>query len=157
MTASALSPPDVSTGRRVVVGMDDDPASLDALRFAATEAAYRGGEVVAIHVWRYPTSWGYPMVWPEDASPDKFFLAELTRRIAQVHAERARAGEAEVPITAQVVEGVDALALTTAAESAGLLVLGARHHNRFLGSVSQACINHPVCPVVVVPHTEASP
>ncbi|MEJ7705139.1 MAG: hypothetical protein WKF47_16490 [Geodermatophilaceae bacterium] len=30
-------------------------------------------------------------------------------------------------------------------------MLGARHHNRLLGSVSQMCTSHPPCPVVVVP------
>ena len=137
---------------RVVVGMDDDAVSVDALRFAAREAAYRGGDVVAVHAWHYPAAtWGYPMVWPQEASPREYILTELRKTIAGVQAERLLAGEPGIAIAAEVVEGIGEFALHAAAEHAGLLVLGTRHHNRFLGSVSQACINHPVCPIVLVP------
>lgn len=131
--------------------MDDDPVSVAALRFAATEAAYRGGDVLAVHVWHYPNTWGYPMVWPEETSPGTYILNELQKTVDAAIAERAEAGEPAVPIIAEVLEGVNAFALSAAAHGAALLVLGARHHNRLLGSVSQACTNHPPCPVVVVP------
>ncbi|MEP6853279.1 MAG: universal stress protein [bacterium] len=146
----------VDLRNRVVVGLDDDPVSVEALRFAATEAAYRGGDVVAMHVWHYPSTWGYPMAWPEEASLGELILPELQRTVEQVVAERAAAGEAAVAITTQVVQGVDSFALCAAAHSGALLVLGARHHNRLLGSVSQACVNHPPCPVVIVPIAEAT-
>lgn len=131
--------------------MDDDAVSVDALRFAAREAAYRGGDVLAVHVWHYPNAWGYPMVWPDETSPGDYILTELRKTVADVQTERSLAGEPEVPISAEVVEGVAAFALNALAAHAGLLVLGTRHHNRFLGSMSQACINHPVCPIVLVP------
>jgi len=75
--------------------------------------------------------------------------------VARVLAERVAAGEPDVEITAMVVEGVNADELRRAAEGVALLVLGARHHSRVLGSVSSAVLSHsadgPACPVVVVP------
>jgi len=73
-----------------------------------------------------------------------------------VLAERAATGEPSVAITAQVMEGASAATLTAAARGAALLVLGARHHNRLLGSVSEACISHASCPIAVVPAAGAA-
>lgn len=155
ITESAPSPTDTPLesdrpNTRVVVGMDDDPASLAALRFAATEAAYRGGDVLAVHVWHYPAMWGYP-VWPEQTDLGSYISDQLREKANAVTTERAEAGEPVVSIAVEVVEGVTAAILHRAARDAALLVLGARHHSLLLGSVSRACSNHPPCPVVVVP------
>jgi nucleotide-binding universal stress UspA family protein len=140
---------------RVVVGMDDDPASVAALRFAATEAAYRGGDVVALHVFHYPSIWGVFPVWPEEGQPAAFIGAGLQETVDGVLAERVAAGEPAVEITPLVVEGINADELRRAAAGVALLVLGARHHSRVLGSVSSTVLNHSAhglsCPVVVVP------
>lgn len=140
---------------RVVVGMDDDPASMAALRFAAVEAAYRGGDVVALHVFHYPSIWGVFPVWPEEGQPAGYLCEQLQATVDAVLAERAAAGEPAVEITAMVVEGVDVDELRRAAAGVALLVLGARHHSRILGSVSSMMLSHsadgPACPVVVVP------
>ena len=144
---------------RVVVGMDGDPVSVAALRFAAVEAAYRGGDVLAVHVWHYPSTWGawgVPTVWPDETNPGIFILEQLQQSVDVVLAERAATGEPIVAITAQVMEGASAATLTAAARGAALLVLGARHHNRLLGSVSEACISHASCPIAVVPAAGAA-
>lgn len=158
MTITAPAPTPVSTRtdamatrHRIVVGLDDDPVSVEALRFAATEAAYRGVDVVAVHVWQWPSTWGMPMIWPEEADPGGFILDQLEQTVAGVLAERAVAGDPLVSIQPEVVQGVTVAALRDACREADLLVLGARHHNRFLGSVSSACAGHPRCPVVIVP------
>lgn len=151
-SSSTRSSPETADGHhRVVVGMDDNAASKAALRFAATEAAYRGGDVLAINVWHYPYTWGLPTVWPEEANPSAYIMSQLQQIVDATLSERAAAGEPAVPITVEVVEGDAATVLNTVSRHALLLVLGARHHNRLLGSVSQACTNHPPCPVVVVP------
>lgn len=130
--------------------MDDDPASLAALRFAATEAAYRGADVLAVHVWHYPPMWGYP-VWPEQLDLGSYISDKLNQTADAISAERADAGDPAVSIKVEVVQGVTAATLHEIASDAALLVLGARHHSLLLGSVSRACSNHPPCPVVVVP------
>lgn len=139
------------SGSRVVVGMDDDPVSVTALRFAAREAAYRHGDVLAVHVWHYPTTWGYPIAWTAEDDLGSYILAGLQKAVQTVQAERAVADEPAVSIVTEVRQGMYSDQLLAAAHGAALLVLGARHHNRLLGSVSQACINHPPCAVVVVP------
>jgi nucleotide-binding universal stress UspA family protein len=56
---------------------------------------------------------------------------------------------------AKVLDETIAEALLHAAAGAGLLVVGSRGHGTFagimLGSVSQHCVQHAPCPVVVVP------
>lgn len=137
---------------RVVVGMDEDPASVAALRFAATEAAYRGCDVLAVHVWQYPAMWGYPVL-PDQTDLGKYLLDQLRATVQGVLDERRQAAEPPVKIAVEVLEGATAAALHDAAHDAQLLVLGARHHNWLVGSISRACSNHPPCPVVVVPTT----
>lgn len=139
---------------RVVVGVDDSPGSLAALRYAVTEAAYRDGEVLAMHVWQYPTSWGFGGVWTGDYDPGAYLSEALTKTVADLQTERAAAGEKAVRIVTLVEQGLSANALIAAATGSALLVMGARHHNRLLGSVSQACINHAPCPILLVPHTD---
>ena len=154
-TPATLGTDPATLAARVVVGMDDDPASVAALRFAAVEAAYRGGDVVALHVFHYPSIWGVFPVWPEEGQPAGYLSEQLRATVDAVLAEREAAGEPAVEITAMVVEGVNVDELRRAAAGVALLVLGARHHNRILGSVSSMVLSHsadgPACPVVVVP------
>jgi nucleotide-binding universal stress UspA family protein len=57
-----------------------------------------------------------------------------------------------------VVQGNAAHVLIEASRDARMLVVGSRGHGAFagmvLGSVSQHCVQHMTCPVVVVPSTE---
>ena len=80
---------------------------------------------------------------------------EPQRRAADMLSDEIAALRPDVPVASQVVEGRPADALTAAAVDADLLVLGSRGLGGFsgllLGSVSQQCIHHAPCPVVVVP------
>jgi nucleotide-binding universal stress UspA family protein len=64
------------------------------------------------------------------------------------------ASDSEVHVDATVAEGPAASVLVDAAEGADLLVVGSRGHGGFvgllLGSVSQQCVTHAPCPVLVV-------
>lgn len=62
---------------------------------------------------------------------------------------------APVPVLTRVLHGHPAQVLLDAAGGTQLLVVGSRGHGAFagmlLGSVSQHCVQHASCPVVVVP------
>jgi nucleotide-binding universal stress UspA family protein len=84
-------------------------------------------------------------------------LSDL-HRAAEDLLERAIADAGDetegVEIERQVVEGPAAEVLVNAATPGDLLVVGSRGHGGFggllLGSVSQQCVHHAPCPVVVV-------
>jgi nucleotide-binding universal stress UspA family protein len=65
-----------------------------------------------------------------------------------------------VTATPVLVEGQPADALCAEAEGAELLVVGSRglggFHGLLVGSVSQQCVHHAPCPVVVVPHRQGA-
>jgi nucleotide-binding universal stress UspA family protein len=75
--------------------------------------------------------------------------------VAGVDGARAsRDAHVDVAVRAEVVQGAAGLQLTRAAEHASALVVGSSGHGAFagmvLGSVSEYCIHHATCPVVVV-------
>jgi nucleotide-binding universal stress UspA family protein len=137
---------------RIVVGVDGSDGGRRALHWAIREASTRGGAVQAV------TAWHCDDLDPAHAD-DPVELRE--------HAERVLADEiaalpsSGVVIAAEVVEGLAADVLATAARDADLLVLGGHGHSRVwhtvLGSVSEACIAKAACPVVVVPSPHPAP
>ena len=138
----------------VVVGVDDSPASLEALRVAASEAALRGVGVCAIHVWQYPSSWGMPLNWPAGANPGEFVRERLIEEVQRVQSARRAADEPSVNVSIEVIEGDAEDELRAAAKDASMLVLGERHHQGLtpmMGSVASALVPHPPCPVLIVP------
>ncbi len=133
---------------RIVVGVDGSPSSVAALTWAVRQAGLTGCVVDAIHAWQYPVSYGWAYSEPE---PQLSVLASesLEKAIAQ-----ARQADESVEIRAHVVEQSPAQALLAASEGAELLVVGSRGHGGFtgmmLGSVSQHCVHHAPCPVLVI-------
>ncbi|NUT36641.1 MAG: universal stress protein [Hamadaea sp.] len=135
---------------RWVVGVDGSTGSLCALRWAVHEAHLHGGTVHALMAYDW-------------AGTEAALLAGLgpegERRRAEEILEAAvtevRREYADVPISAEALLGKPALKLVEAATEADLLVVGSRGHSHLrqavLGSVSEACIRHARCPVVVVP------
>jgi nucleotide-binding universal stress UspA family protein len=86
-------------------------------------------------------------------------LAEVAARVlSQAVTETVDpAGPAEasnVKVSSMVCEGNAAQVLLQAAHGADLLVVGSRGHGGFaealLGSVSQHCVHHAQCPIVIV-------
>jgi nucleotide-binding universal stress UspA family protein len=145
-----------TTGGVVVVGVDGSEPSKDALRWAIRYARMTGATVRAVTVWHFPTSFGWG---PLPAIPEMDLEADA--RAALKEAVEAVTDTAE-PVTLQteVVEGPPALMLLRAAEGADLLVVGSRGHGAFagmlIGSVSEHCVHHASCPVVVVRHPHHS-
>jgi nucleotide-binding universal stress UspA family protein len=73
--------------------------------------------------------------------------------VTEAMAELPESGR-QVEIRPKVAEGNAAQVLLDASDGADLLVVGSRGHGGFaealLGSVSQHCVHHATCPVVVI-------
>ena len=135
--------------RRIVVGVDGSPASVRALAWAVREGRLSGGVVEVICAWQYPVGYGWAMT---DADPE---IRELSMEtLEKAIAEAGAAAEEKVRIRLHVIEQEPVQALIEAAKEADLLVVGSRGHGglttMLLGSVSQRCVHHAPCPVVVV-------
>ena len=148
MTASSSTPVEAPL---VVVGVDGSPGSQHALDFALTEAGLRGASVRAVCTWDYPVAVGSGFVVP---------FEDLESGAAAVLADSlARATEdapaATPPVSTTVRCGHASAVLVDEAKDAALLVVGSRGHGGFvgmlIGSISQGCVTHAPCPVVVVP------
>ena len=137
---------------RIVVGVDGSESSRAALAWAVRQAALTGATVDAVHAWHIPVTYGYgygyAMVLPV---PD---LEKLAGRVIDKAVAEVADLASGVEIRAVTVEGNPARALLDAAKGASLLVVGSRGRGGFtealLGSVSQHCVHHADCPVVVI-------
>ncbi len=135
--------------RRIVVGVDGSPSSMAALRWAILQAELTGCAVEAVTAWRLPSRYGFAAV--TDRATDfegdaRKVLADALNEVSSV--------EPDVVIRSSVVEGHPAEVLVWAARGADMLVVGSRGHGGFagavLGSVSQYCVHHAPCPVLVI-------
>jgi nucleotide-binding universal stress UspA family protein len=139
---------------RIVVGVDGSPGSKAALRWAMTQAQLTGATIEAITSWQHPVMWGYTYGVPALYEADDL-AASAEKSLGETVAEMAGHLGQPVDVLSHVVEGHPAEILTKAATGAQLLVVGSRGHGTFaglmLGSVSQHCVQHAPCPVVVVP------
>ena len=135
---------------RVVVGVEAGPSSTAALRFAFERADLLGVPLTALHAFvaegLHAGGVGLPQRLEVDVETAERELAEALAGL-----------EAEFPgveVTREVVPMRAERALVDAAETAGLVVVGARGRNPFarllLGSVSQHVLHHAHCPVAVV-------
>ncbi|MEJ5254970.1 MAG: universal stress protein [Acidimicrobiales bacterium] len=138
---------------RVVVGVDGSAGSRAALAFAAEEARLRGARLEVVVAWQYPVLTTMPAfgVLP----PVEEMAAEAREGLLQFLQDERLTDDPQLEVTPVVVQGPAAAALIEASKGADLLVVGSRGHGGFtgllLGSVSQACVTHATCPVVVVP------
>ena len=138
-----------SKDRRIVVGVDGSPSSCEALRWAARQAVLTGSVLEAVIAWRDPASYaGYSWLIADTSYADP---AAKTLRVAVANTLKPEGG---ITVRQLVVEGNPARVLLDAADGADLLVLGHRGHGGFdgmlLGSVTQHCVSHSPCPVVVI-------
>jgi nucleotide-binding universal stress UspA family protein len=137
--------------RRIVVGVDSSPGSRTALRWALTQAGLTGASVHAVTAWQSPVVYdGWVPV------PDRFaIIAGAEKVLAGTVAEVVGTQDESVDVHTAVAEGPAAQVLLAAAKGAELLVVGSRGRGAFtgmlLGSVSQHCVQHAPCAVVVIP------
>ena len=132
-----------------VVGVDGSEASNAAVGWAARQAEFLGATLVAVN------SWG--PIYPVGVEPEEKARQELTKVLVQVlGTDRAAAVRLvlspDAPGHLLVQEAVDA----------DVLVIGSHGHGHatltgaLLGSVSEYCIRHATCPVVVIRAAEHS-
>ena len=142
---------------RVVVGVDGSVGSKAALRWALAEAHLRKAPLRIVHVWSYAhmaapgEGYGYMGGFVPYAPVDGGQVAmDLLDGVIGEVADEVM----DVEIERQVIDGAAAAALVGAVTGGDLLVVGSRGHGGFtgllLGSVSQQCVQHAPCPVVVV-------
>lgn len=139
----------------IVVGMDNSPNAATALRWAVSEGDLHDWDVTAVLAWSYldqqriTSSGTFDPAYGQsnaqaalDAAVELSVGEELTRRIER-----------------KAVCDLPAAALLRESQSADLLVVGARGLGGFrsllLGSVSEQCLHHAVCPVAVIRPPEA--
>jgi nucleotide-binding universal stress UspA family protein len=138
------------TGPVVTVGVDGSAESIRALQWAARYAAATGGRIRAVLAWHYPAPIGPA---PIGIAPAQV-TGEVSQHLAEFLSRTVAANAAGVDAEEIVCTGHPAQVLLDQAESADLLVVGARGHaavtGMYLGSVSVHCVTHAACPVVVV-------
>ena len=138
--------PNVAT---VVVGFDGSSGAMAALRWAYGEAKLRKAPLRVIHAISSFNS--YPSIAVDVGAIHQHAAELLDTAVREV------AGDDQVDgIDRLLFDGSAAKVLVTAVDDNDLLVVGSRGHGGFagllLGSVSQQCIQHAPCPVVVIPH-----
>ena len=140
-------------GPRIVVGVDGSPTSRAALRWAVRQAKFTGGTVDAVIAWEIPMvlrSYGWAPIYVEEAGD---FKADARKTLDTVISEEVGQADSQ-RVRSLVVNGHPAQVLIDAADGADLLVVGSRGHGSFaealLGSVSQHCVHHAPCPVLIV-------
>jgi nucleotide-binding universal stress UspA family protein len=164
MTAVIMTPPRRSvrarTRGRVVVGIDNSPAGLAALRWAIGLARERGAALVAVRAWAL----GLPRHGGLRRQGSRLpvlisYHGNEPGHAARKLAERAfRAVDGDVPddidVTIETPEGNPGPLLTRMASASDVLVVGTRPgpslRRAVHGSVSAYCTAHAHCPVTVV-------
>jgi len=144
---------------RIVVGVDGSGPSTDALEWAARQAELTGARLEVLTAWAFaeePTPFGIvPPVLPA-GDPLAEAQADLDQLVVVVRQRH------HLPdVRADVVRGHAADVLLEAAHGAALLVVGSRGRGAIagmlLGSVSEHCVRHAACPVVVVHPSSGHP
>lgn len=134
----------------IVVGMDGSPAAKRALSWAAVQARLTGARLQVITAWEFPYYYAWAPMIPHDEDLSSAAGKVLASAVRDVLGD----GPLDLEIQESVVAGHPAQVLVDASTRAALLVVGSRGHGGFtgglIGSVSQQCVQHAGCPVVVV-------
>lgn len=133
----------------VVVGVDGSASSRKALEWALEYAAALDLTVTAVQAWQTPAYYGTgAMVLPGQEIEDE------ARRGLEKTVDEIAAAWPQVHVERRIKEGHPAKVLLEVADEARMLVVGSRGHGGFvgavIGSVSQYCVTHAHCPVLVV-------
>ena len=138
--------------RRIVVGVDGSEPSIRALRWAARQAEWSDAMLEVLTVWTFPEhpaplGIAIHVPWPDE------LIAEATTRLDEL-VRSTLPGFDPQRVDSHVIRGSAVPVLLDAARAAELLVVGSRGRGTMadllLGSVSERCVRHATCPVVVI-------
>ena len=139
---------DNAAARRIVVGIDGSGPSLAAMEWAARQAEFTGSALETVIVWQVAMSYGSAMPVADPGAEARKVLDSAVGDLQKAHPQ--------VEIRSSVVEGIPAQVLVEASNDADLLVVGSRGHGEvaglLIGSVSEHCVTHAHCPVLVMRH-----
>jgi len=142
--------------RRIVVGLDGSPGSLAALHWAIAQARMSRRTVEVVVAARRPPAHGFGYGLDSALRERELEPLQAQQILDGVIAEAAH--DRQVPtvrLVGRVVDGAPLPVLLDAAEGADMLVIGrhTRHSvvEALLGSISDLCVRHSPCPVVVLP------
>lgn len=143
----------MSGHRPIVVGIDGSPSSLQAVAWAAREAALRSSPLSLVTTMFVPGRYGVPI-----GVPASFFQDEerdgKDRLDRAAQTARAAVPEHHIEIETTVCSGTPAGELLERSADATMLVVGANRRGiverAVLGSVSSAVATHASCPVAVI-------
>ncbi len=140
-------------GGHIAVGVDESDSSRAALAWAAAEARTRDIPIHVIFAWSgigvkiaSETGWVEPVTTElEQRAAEKVIRTAVTEVLGD---------HPDVKLIELPMPGEGAQALIEASKDADMLVVGSRGDGGFdglhLGSVSEKCVHHAHCPVVVV-------
>lgn len=135
----------------VVVGVDGGPISEAAVGAAFAEAAERGTDLVAVHVW---SDWTFAKFAGQH---HELSLDETESVEAAVLSERLAGWQEkypEVQVTRRVYFSEPSRRLREWSKTAQLVVIGSRGRGGFLGlllgSTAHSLVQHAQCPVMIV-------
>jgi nucleotide-binding universal stress UspA family protein len=138
---------------RIVVGVDGSPSSRTALRWAVRQANLTNGTVDAVMAWEIPIVLQSYAMAPIYVEQDDGFEENVKKTIEAVISEEVEPADSQ-RVRSLAINGHPAQVLLDIAAGADLLVVGSRGHGKFaealLGSVSQNCVHHASCPVLIM-------
>ena len=133
----------------IVVGIDGSESSKNALRWAAKLAPTISDSIDVFVVWEYPAMLGWEGGIPDWLRPDEDAQKVLDATLKSIFGEVLPKG-----LVGRIQQGHPASFLLDASKSAAMIIVGSRGHGGFsnllLGSVSSACAEHAVSPVLIV-------
>jgi nucleotide-binding universal stress UspA family protein len=134
----------------IVIGLEDDPPSTAALRWAVEQAMRTGARLRVVHVWTPPMA---EMFSPR-ASVRQAHQQDVRARVTHTVNRVLEDMSVRTNWVLELVEGSPGPMLLHCAQSAELLVLGTPedgHPGAGTSSVGHYVLSHAVCPVVAVP------
>ncbi|MQA06662.1 MAG: universal stress protein, partial [Streptosporangiales bacterium] len=136
----------------IVVGIDGSEDGLQAVRWAAREAALRGHALRIVHAFIWPMM-NVPL-GPSPVGPQEGGLRHEAEGFVGEAIALARSTAPDVAITGDIVTGSAVPTLVDESHHAELVVVGSRGLGGFsgllVGSVGVGTAAHASCPVVIV-------